>query len=172
MGYCQLLTFRDGKLQDGIELRNPWRGVPYIWDSLFDRYLKSPDIPYDSWLMRYQKDKGESLWNLAKRSELPLFERATHAFTFDLAYVRREHFYSLARDLREFSKRYPVDYPTHLPEWAKLLDGLEAEAVGLYGTSVSENPWNKYDDSMIATSLSDGFEVYEWIAGMDAKKLL
>lgn len=166
MGYCQLIPLKAGLPQDGIEFRNPWRGVPRIWDALFDKYLKNPRIEYDSWLMRYGKDKGKGLWDLAKRDDLPMFERAVHAFTFDRAYVSREHFPNLIADLRRFDLRYPVDYPSHLSAWADAISTLDADAVGLYGTSVSENPWWRYDeekDETLPYSIEDGFEVYDWL---------
>lgn len=172
MGYCQIIPFTDGMPQAGIEFRNPWRGAPMVWETLYDKYLKNPQVSYDSWLTSYRKDEGRALWDLAKRDDLPRFERAVHAFTFDLAYIANEHFEQFATDLREFERRYPVEYPTHLSAWANLIDSMENEAVGLYGTSVSENPWNKYDeekDAMIATPLSDGFEVYDWLASLAVK---
>ncbi len=167
MGYCEIIPFKDGNPQTGIEFHNPWRGAARVWDALFERYLKNPEIPYHSWLSSYSKDKGSDLWDLAKSERLQLFERACHAFTFDLAYVRRENFGRFVADLRAFDRQYPVDYPSHLSAWAELLETLDAEAVGLYGTSVSRNPWYEYDEEKDETTprvLADGFEIYDWLA--------
>lgn len=166
MGYTELIPFKDGLPQRGIEFRNPWRGAARVWDALYDRYLLDRSVPYDSWLSSYQKDKGQRLWDLAKRTALKRFERAVHAFTFDLAYVRRENFPKIAADLRMFDQTYPVTYPSHLTPWAEAIEALAAEAVGLYGTSVSRNCWYRYDEQKDETTpvhLSEGFEIYEWL---------
>lgn len=163
MSYSQLIPFVDGKPSRGAEFRNAWGGPARIWDALFDRYLKDPNIPYHNWLGK----NADALWPLAKRSDLPRFERAVHAFTFDRAYVRRDHFPLLVADLRAFVARYPVaDRVDHLGAWADAIQALDAEAVGLYGTSVAENIWWEYDedkDASIPYGLADGFEVYDWI---------
>lgn len=167
MGYCEIIPFKDGTPKQGIEFRNPWRGAARIWDALFDRYLKNPEIQYDSWLVNYSKDHGKSLWDLAKDNRLQLFERAVHTFTFDLAYVRNDNFERFANDLRTFDEKYPVEYSSHLSAWADLLDSLDSEAVGLYATSVSRNPWLEYDEEKDETKphlLSEGFEIYDWLA--------
>lgn len=140
MSYCQLIPFHDGKPEHGEEFRNAWGGAARIWDALFKRYLKDPNIKYDNWLGK----RADDLWPLARREDLPEFERAVHAFTFDRAYVRREHFKKLAADLRKFASNYPAEGIDHLPAWAQAIENLDAEAVGLYGTSVSENIWWKY----------------------------
>jgi hypothetical protein len=166
MGYCEIIPIKGGIPQNGIEFRNPWRGVPIIWNALFDKYLKNPEVPYDSWLLNHSKGKGKLLWNLAKRADLPMFERAVHAFTFDRAYARREHFKRLSDDLRAFDVEYPVEYPSHLSAWTDVIQSLDADAVGLYGTSVSSNPWWEYDeekDEMIPYRIEDGFEIYDWL---------
>ena len=171
MGYCEIIPFKDGKPQTGVEFINPWRGAARIWDALFDRYLKRHDIPYHSWIASYREDGGQSLWDLAKRSQLPLFERTVHAFTFDLAFVRRENFPRFAADLRSFDVKYPVDYPSHLPAWASLIESMDCEAVGQYATSVSRCPWWPWDEEREEhrrLTLADGFEVYEWIASLDS----
>jgi hypothetical protein len=165
VSHCELIPFVSGKPQDGIEFCNAWGGSARIWDSLFKAHVPKKH-KYDSWI----SDNGDDrrLWDLATRKDLPMFERAIHAFTFDLFYVRREHFSRLASDLMLFAEKYPVPGRVdHLPAWAKWLDeNRSVEAIGLYGTSVSENPWRKYDaktDEMVSISLSEGVEVYEWL---------
>lgn len=165
MSYCQLITFTDGEAKRAKEFGNSWGGAARIWTPLYDRYLKDPNKPYDSWLF----DKTDRLWDLAKRESLQLFERSVHAFTFDNAYVNKEHFGQMVVDLRAFACSYPVPQMVdHLPAWADFFDSCEADAVGLYGTSVSENPWFDYDsdtDSETPVPLSKGFEVYDWLKG-------
>jgi hypothetical protein len=101
-----------------------------------------------------------------------MHERAVHASTFDHAYIRRENFPRFCADLRAFDAVYPSvgAKVNHLPAWADAIEKLDAEAVGFHGTSVSENPWRKYDeakDETFAVPLSEGWEIYDWL---DANK--
>jgi hypothetical protein len=82
------------------------------------------------------------------------------------------------RQLRAFVEKYPAgECVDHLPAWAKWLDeNSGVEAVGLYGTSVSENIWHRQkrcphcDNAIDETEpvpLTEGTEVYDWL---DANK--
>lgn len=165
MSYCAIITFKDGKPSEQIEYRNAWGGAARIWNSLFDKYLKNPEIPYDSWL---QINRQQSLWDLANRKTLPDCERAVHCSTLDLAYIQRDNFLRFASHLREFDRINPVQRNTvnHLIAWADKIVTLECEAIGFYGTSVSENPWCKWNeekDESDAIPLSEGWEIYDHI---------
>ena len=175
MSYKQLIIFKDGKADGGVEYRNAWGGSVRIWNALFLAHVPKKH-EYDSWLSNNGNDKR--LWDLATRQDLPMFERAVHAFTFDHFYVRRENFVRLAADLRAFVAKYPAgECVDHLPAWAKWLDeNGGVEAVGLYGTSVSENIWHRAKscphcgnstDKTEPVPLSEGTEVYDWL---DANK--
>lgn len=172
MSYTQLITFNDGLPERGPEFSNAWGGAARIWSSLFDKYLKNPAIPYDTWLSRLSREDN-SLWDLAKRTDLPVFERAVHMFTFDLAYVSKDNFDRLSEHLREFAEDHRVYQVDHLCAWADAIDAMEGvEAVGLYATSVSENVWFEYDeekDESMPVPLSRGFEVYKWIELLSAQ---
>lgn len=175
MSYAALITFKEGKPDACIEYRNAWGGSARIWDALFKRYIPKKH-EYDTWV---NDPHDRRLWDLAKREDLQMFERAVHAFTFDRFYVRREHFGRLSLDLRLFVDTYPAGACVdHLPAWANWLDeNNEIEAVGLHGTSVSENIWyrpkecphcgNNTDESE-PVPLADGTEVYEWLASLNA----
>lgn len=170
MSYTALIPFVDGKPQRSIEFRNAWGGCARIWDALFKAYVPKKH-EYDSWV---SNPEDRRLWDLAKREDLPLFERAVHAFTFDHFYVRNEHFGRLANDLRLFVEKYPAgERVDHLPAWAKWLDeNSSVEAVGLYGTSVGENIWyrakscphygNETDETE-PVPMAEGTEVYDWL---------
>lgn len=163
MSYCAIITFKDGKPDQQIEFRNAWGGAARIWDALFDKYLKDPAIPYHSWLCRNQ----QPLWDLAKRKSLPMFERAIHCSTFDLAYIRRENFPRFCNDLNAFEAAYPTPVKVnHLPSWEARIEDLDCEAISFYGTSVAENLWCKWDsekDEPIEVPLSEGWEIYDWL---------
>lgn len=172
MSYCKLIIFKDGKASDGVEYRNAWGGSARIWDSLFKAHVPKKS-EYDSWV---SNPNDRRLWDLALREDLPMFERAVHAFTFDLFYVRNENFRRLAGDLLAFVEEYPAgECVDHLPAWAQwLVENIGVEAVGLHGTSVSENVWYRATtcphcgnatDDMETVPLAEGKEVYDWLAG-------
>jgi len=170
--------FKDGKADTQEEFRNAWGGSAFVWTCVYDEHLKDPHDKYDSW-MACAGTGDRRLWDLASDARLQPFERAIHAFTFDRAMVRREHFAQLAQDLRDFHKRHlakAAGKVCHLPEWADLIEGCEAEAVALYGTSVSDNLWWDYDEEIdmeVPYDLNERdehFEVYDWLeAKMGAK---
>ncbi|SRR6266576_2920495 len=177
MSYCKLIVFKDGKADGGIEYRNAWGGPARIWNSLFAAYVPK-EHQYDSWLSNNGND--QRLWNLATRKDLPMFERAVHAFTFDNFYVRREHFGRFVSDLRSFVIKHPSEGVDHLPAWAKWLEeNSGVEAIGLHGTSVSENIWYRHKtcphcgstmDETEPVPLVEGHEVYEWLDADNSTK--
>src|SRR4051812_45045909 len=103
MSYTALIPFAGGKAQPGIDFKNAWGGAARIWDALFKAYVPKKG-EYDSWI---NNPDNRRLWDLASDENVQLFERAVHAFTFDLHYVRQEHFARLAEDLRLFVQKYP-----------------------------------------------------------------
>jgi hypothetical protein len=170
MSYCQINVFKNGLPEYGEEYRNSHGGHSRIWTALFDKYLKDPTIPYDCWLTRSLHDR--SLWELAHRKDLPLFERAVHTSTFDYAIVRRENFERYVAHLREFVDTYPAgNYVCHLLAWADFIEGCDedVEAIGYYGTSCGEDLWFVWDgdkEESVPYDLNTGekhLEVYEWL---------
>ena len=179
MSYCKLITFKDGLADGGIEFRNAWGGSARIWNSLFDAHVPKKS-EYDSWV---SDPNDRRLWDLAKREDLPMFERAVHAFTFDHFYVRKENFARLASDLLAFVEKYPAgNCVDHLPAWAKWLEeNSSIEAVGLHGTSVSENVWYRQKecphcgnptDETEPVQLTEGLEVYEYLESLKGEPAL
>lgn len=173
MSYTSIITFKLGLPAGEIEFRNAWGGCARIWDSLFAKYIKDPNTEYDSWITQKSQSK---LWDLAKQKDLPDFERCVHVATFDLAYIKREHFGVFCGHLKMFYESFPVPGRVdHLPAWIEAIENLspEIEAIGFYGTSVGENLWyrlkscehcgNSTDDSE-GVPLLEGFEVYEWFS--------
>lgn len=146
-----------------IKFGNAWRGVARIWDALFNKYLKDPSKQCHSWITEKNQ---QPLWDLVTLDSLPLYERAVHASTLDLAYIRRNNFPLFCADLRAFDIAFPVDYPSHLSAWASAIEKLDSEAIGFHGTSVAENPWLKFDeekDQTIPVPLSQGWEIYDYL---------
>lgn len=177
MSYCEVISFKNGKPDDSLECRNAWGGAAFIWTKLYDKYLKDPHKQYDSWLSGgLAGETDRRLWDLYKRRDIPRFLRAVHVSTFDRAIVARENLKQFASDLREFVKYFGTgDSVCHLTTWADWIDAHpDIEAVGFYGTSVSENLWYDYDeekDESIPYDLNTGdkhLEVYELLDEVDA----
>lgn len=173
MSQTNLIIFKDGQPCGSVEYHNAWGGPARIWNALFKAYIPKKH-EYDSWITQTNGD-DKRLWDLATREDLPMFERSVHAFTFDHCYIRREHFGRFSADLRDFVAKYPVSgrCVDHLPAWAKWLDeNSGVEAVGLHGTSVSENPWRRAKtcphcgnstDEYEPVPLTEGTEIYDWL---------
>lgn len=143
-----------------------------IWDALFSRYLKDPKIPHDSWITRAQ---DESLWRLDVDARLNDAERACLLLTFDWAVIRRENFSRAAADLREFAKwNKKSGSACHLNEWADFIEACDGEAVGFHHTSVSENPWFRWNgDECEFVPLADAkLEVYDELARLKTEKVV
>jgi hypothetical protein len=167
MSYCSIVTFQDGLPSDEAEFPNSWGGASRIWDALFEKYLKNPDIPYDMW---FRAAEDGTLWKLADSEELSDCERAVLASTFDYAIITNENFARFAQHLREFVGMYPVpDKVDHLADWAAFIEDCNADVVGFHATSVGQNLWYKWDDEKdesVPYNLNDGqdhFDVYHQI---------
>lgn len=165
MSYCQLIEINNGQPFHGTEYQNSYGGAARIWSSLFDKYLKNPAIPYHCWL-----SSGQELWDLAKNKNLPMFERAVHSFTFDRHYVSRKNFSRFTEDLKKFVETYPADGKVcHLLSWAAEISSMDCDGVGIYGTSVAENPWFVWDDEKeedVGIPSNDKLEIYNWLESL------
>lgn len=177
MSYCEIKSFKDGKPYQNVKFKNSYGGADFIWTALFNKYLKDPSIRWDSWLLRCADSGDKSLWNLAKRKDLPLFERAVHASTFTYATINKKHFKQFAEHLRQFVDIYTQkDYVCHLLEWAKFADKCDGDLICFYMTSLSEDPWgiyDEYEDDYINYDFEredKHFEVYEWLDEIDDGK--
>lgn len=167
VSYTELLLFKGDKIYDRVRYSNSWGGAARIWTCLFDSYVQKQH-KYDCWMAGDQS----RLWDLALRQDIPMFERAVHAFTFDRFFVKKENFSRFSKDLMSFCDKYACkrlgghgDGVNHLENWAETLSvNTEATAVGLYGTSCGENPWYiSLEDKEEQIPLSKGVEVYAWL---------
>lgn len=139
MSTCSLIFFRQGIATEGRDYPNSWHGAAAIWTALDDHYLHDPADPYRNWLTNPQP-----LWDLAKRRDLPMFDRVPLVFTFDRALVHGEHFRELAQHLRDFHTFHGLQN-SHLTQWAADIQASDAQAVALHATSVNLNPWLVFD---------------------------
>ena len=116
------------------QLRNSWGSAPVIWNVMAKKYLKT-----DSWAGYTDK-----LWPLYRDEQIPAYLRAVHLFTFDRFYVSKKDYARLAKDIRQFVADFPTD-ATQVNHWPRIATLLESDpdypAIGLYCTSVAEDPW-------------------------------
>lgn len=174
MSYTKMIKFECGEPKTEIRYGNSWGGAARIWNALFDKYLKDPKIPYDTWLSG--GERAQALWDLTKREDLTTYERAVHISTFDRAFVLRKDFARFCADLRAFDTTYPAQQcVSHLVKWAKDIERCDAktQAVAFCHNSISENPWlkqQKDDGELFYRHLSDGFDVYKLVEQQSKKK--
>lgn len=171
MSRAYLIEFQGGKPANEIEFSNSWGGAARIWCSLYDRYLKDPAKPHDSWASVMLNENDRRLWELVDDPRLSDDLKAVHLFTFDYFLVRAEHFAQMAADLCAFADKFPVPGKVdHLKAWADVFAGSTAEAIGLHATSVTDNLWEPFDserDEYVPYDLNTGEkhqEVYDWLA--------
>jgi len=123
--------------------------APYVWNEMCKKYFGTADFMY--------YDCIDKLWPIYKNKEIPEHHRAVLMMTYDMAFVSKNNFIRAAKDIRLFIKDFPINI-SHTNHWnsiAKIYEdeNLDCEAIGLWCTSVSENPfegdWNeeleKYD---------------------------
>lgn len=143
MSSCSVIVFRNGRPTEELVCGNSWLGAMYIWTNLFDRYLKDPRREYDTVLSRFGTPGIDEFWNLWKREDLTMCERAVHLSTMDWFTVRRENFTLYAVHLIEFTQMYPGE--SHLLEWAEYIGAragdADVDAVAFHHTSCARCLW-------------------------------
>ncbi len=144
---------RDGALEEIAEFRNAHGFCPAIWTPICRKHLGNE---YE-WLT----GKPERLWPLYKDERMPLHWRVALACSYDHAIISESSRRLVADCLRKFySETWVSGYANHLSAIADKLDALPLDCIGacFHGTSVSENPWNLYDedkDAMVPYDLTD-----------------
>lgn len=142
MSSTRLIEFVGGVASSQHELRNSWGGAARVWDAIFEKY-GTKRHEYDNWLTAATDGRLWKLWDTCDFTE---FEQWVYLFTCDNALVASKDFKKLAWALREFVKAYPPRGVCHLSAFADFLEKSTAEAIGLYATTVTENPWLEWDE--------------------------
>ena len=153
MSYSQLIVFRNGLAEGDAEFRNSHGVCPMVWTALCTKYrtLIYPDDPLTRATYRDIFTEWGDLWAAAKeRLTLRAWEHLALQFTYDNALVKRRDFTALADALERFEDAHNLPGRVcHLTAIAARLRELmledDVDAVGLYGTSVGENPWWEHD---------------------------
>jgi hypothetical protein len=118
-----------------LELRNARGWAPSIWDRLTGTRLAY-----------FRDDVLGRLWQGIEGD--PLWRQVPNVLTFDTGVVPAQAFGEAADALDEFERRLPAPegHVNHVPEVAALLRSRpEVPFVGVWGTSVSENPFDPWD---------------------------
>lgn len=126
------------------EFRNGHGWSPSIWSRLirhrydFDGYYL--DGPGEEYLDR--------LWKSVE--EQPPWQQVANVLTFDTGVIPRNDYNWAADQLLEFERRLPAPdgHVNHVPAVAELLGSgrIEEPFFGMWGTSVSENPFDPWND--------------------------
>ena len=169
MSYTTIKAIYPGvKHEDLEELGNSYGSAPPIWQSMAAKYLgvtKSYDHPNPGWMQLNDK-----LWDLWKRTDIPEEHRLVFMLTFDRAYVARKDYARMATAIRKFLSDFPPEPGTvnHWDHIAWLLErDLQVPAIGLYCTSVAEDPfqgkWNEEKEDYDPPDWSDIYDLCEQI---------
>lgn len=134
----------DGACRPYGEVRNAMDGALTIWERLSDKYR----LPFHPW----KTEDGFPIWKACNQGKLSEADRICVLFTFDNAWVRREHVAKLVEALRAFHAGH-VAGTGITPSIAAVADALEAAAkdetilgFSFNQTSVNSNPWFSYSD--------------------------
>lgn len=153
----------DGSELETKEARNGHGSASVIWGKLCEKYFGSSH----AWLTSDYKDGPlAKLFSRANANDLPEDERVCLLLTADRIVLLREYFTRAADALNRFLAGYPTNYVNHWPEIAAWLrESANREDVlgfGVYSTSVSENPWCKFDPEA---------EEYVWVDARTVESL-
>ena len=153
------------RVECATELSNSWGFCPAIWDAMYMKYLGRKLI---------LSDDMTALWQLYKRSDIPLSHRAVLCMTFDNAYIRNRDYKRAATHIRGFLEDFPTtkEKVNHLPEIASILDELpDSPAIGFWGTSVSDTPflgpYNECNDDYDTFDWTMAFDIYDELAAQE-----
>lgn len=154
MSYTTALAIvPDRRPADLAEFRNAHGWSPSIWSRLLVYHGYDASWTFD--------DAGlNRLW--ADIQALPEWQQAPLVLTFDTGVIPFQAFAWAAEQLDEFERRLPAPdgHVNHVPAMADLLrSGPETPLFGVHGTSVSDNPFDPWDeeadDSGSGISLTD-----------------
>lgn len=158
MSYTTIIHVYPGeKIECGEELKNAWGSAPYIWDYLIKKYIDPEGN------MMYEK-YTKVLWGMWKDSSVPIEARVVLMMTFDRAYITKENYSKAANAIRKFLEIHNnTNVVNHWPRIAEIFESNpDIPAIGLWCTSVSENPFNGgYDEEKEEYLLPNWDECYD-----------
>lgn len=138
MSYTELkIAESNGDVVGFKEYRNSHGGASYAWSSLCQKHFG------DSVLWLFDGD----IWEKFDKLNFPPHIKAVLYFSYDYAFVKKEHLQQFVSDIRQFIAEYPPEENRicHLLTWADDIErdiiGTDALGVCLYATSVGEDFW-------------------------------
>lgn len=147
MSYTELkIVELDGSIKTYQEFNNSWGGFAYIWDSIWEKYVKKDES--DMWLTDIER-----LVQAVYNADIPNWARLILVSTLDNAIVEYDKLPIMSRYYSNFIDLFPHgEKVCHLPEWGKAClkihkDYNSANCAGIcfYASSVCEDPWEDYD---------------------------
>ena len=145
MSYSTLKSISKNNKHGTIEeLRNSHGTAPVIWGKMCVKYLGAENE--FSWSHGYL----DELWPLYKNKSVKKEHRASLMFTYDKLYVLNKDFGRLSSDINTLLNDF-IFNPDHVNHWPRIIEilnsGLKCDAVGLWCTSVSGDPYSLgFDD--------------------------
>jgi hypothetical protein len=146
MSYTSLYKVFKTKRVELATFRNSYGSCVPVWDWLSQQYLNK-----DSWF-----GADRALWDLAEDQRVPVDVRLCHAFTFDYAVVRPEHFARMSAacvEMNRILETWPkwVGCVNHWGTMSEFFKSVKERhkitkrclGVGMRGTSVSD-VWDNY----------------------------
>lgn len=128
---------------DLLELSNGHGWSPSIWNRLV-KHLYG----YEGYLFAGKGEKHlDRLWQ--EIEDQPEWVQAANVLTFDTGVIPGQAYLWAADVLDEFDRRLPSPstHVNHVPAVAALFRSLpEVPLIGVHGTSVSENPFDPWDE--------------------------
>lgn len=144
MSYSTVLAVTPNKRPAALaEFRNSHGWSPSIWRRLIKANYGFDGYPFHGEGERHMND----LWQTIET--LPEWQQAPLVLTFDTGVIPYQEFKWAADQLEEFERRLPEnpDYVNHVPTLVEILrSGPEAPLLGVWGTSVTENPFDPWDE--------------------------
>jgi hypothetical protein len=171
MSYTAIKAIWPGEKTETLEeLRNSHGSAPPIWNSMCKEYYGTKDHGYmfDGIL--------DKLWPRWMDLSIPEHQRAVLMFTYDKAYVTKENYGRLSNDIEKFFSDFPPIH-NHVNHWPRIVEILKSNpdipAIGLYCTSVSEDPfqgaWNEEKDDYDPPDWDQCFDIYEQLDNLLTK---
>lgn len=167
------------KCEDLFELRNSWGSAPVVWEAMAARYLgvtKSYGYPDLGWMQLQGK-----LWDLWKRTDIPVEHRMVFMLTFDRAFVAQKDYARMVAAIRRFLADFPPK-PGAVNHWSQIAlilenkttaDMTKIPGVGLHCTSVSRDtflgPWNEAKEEHDQPDWTEIYDLCEQIDSLEVK---
>lgn len=154
MSYTTILAiYPDEKIEDIKRFSNSWLSAALLWEEFGKKYVKPNFSIFNI---------GDDFWAKARDKAIPFTQRVVLAMTYDRFMIYAKDYSRAAKDIRDSG------YQGHWPDIADFLespDVKEVPCIGFHLTSVSENPFEQYDDETEECSIrwDDTVDLYEYM---------